>query len=138
MPLPPGIPGGLQNFVEWIMEFIDQSVRGSFPETTWWHRFPDHICLDFLMNLMDLVPVDVIPAIVSIAWNTFYEGSADHRSQRHLWHGHWRVYFGAFTASRLKDRWDSSANSRCSHSLPPIRWLTHCSSRLTLFWNSSA
>ena len=25
-----GIPGGLQNFVEWIVEFIDSSVRGSF------------------------------------------------------------------------------------------------------------
>ena len=25
-----GVPGGLQNFVEWIVEFIDGTVRGSF------------------------------------------------------------------------------------------------------------
>ena len=25
-----GIPGGMQNFAEWIVEFIDTSVRGSF------------------------------------------------------------------------------------------------------------
>ncbi len=25
-----GVPGGLQNFVEWVIEFIDSSVRGSF------------------------------------------------------------------------------------------------------------
>ena len=25
-----GVPGGLQNFVEWIVEFVDESVRGSF------------------------------------------------------------------------------------------------------------
>ena len=25
-----GVPAGLQNFVEWIIEFIDGSVRGSF------------------------------------------------------------------------------------------------------------
>jgi F-type H+-transporting ATPase subunit a len=25
-----GVPNGLQNFIEWIVEFIDTSVRGSF------------------------------------------------------------------------------------------------------------
>ena len=24
------VPGGLQNFVEWIVEFVDESVKGSF------------------------------------------------------------------------------------------------------------
>ena len=58
-----GVPGGLQNFVEWIVEFIDSSVRGSFSARN------DLVapmaltifCWVFLMNLMDLVPVDWLP-----------------------------------------------------------------------------
>ncbi len=60
-----GVPGGLQNFVEWIIDFIDDNVRGSFTGKN------DLVaplaltlfCWIFLMNLMDLVPVDVIPWI---------------------------------------------------------------------------
>lgn len=60
-----GIPGGLQNFAEWIIEFIDQSVRGSFSSR---NDLVAPLSLTifvwiFLMNLMDLVPVDVIPAL---------------------------------------------------------------------------
>jgi F-type H+-transporting ATPase subunit a len=58
-----GVPGGLQNFVEWVVEFIDDNVRGSFS-----HKNPLVAPLAltifiwvFLMNLMDLVPVDVLP-----------------------------------------------------------------------------
>ncbi|RKZ49524.1 MAG: F0F1 ATP synthase subunit A [Gammaproteobacteria bacterium] len=58
-----GVPGGLQNFVEWIIEFIDDSVRGSFSAKN------DLVapmaltifCWVFLMNLMDLLPVDWLP-----------------------------------------------------------------------------
>jgi len=54
-----GVPGGLQNFVEWIVEFVDDSVKGSFSAKN------DLVapmaltifCWVFLMNLMDLVPV---------------------------------------------------------------------------------
>lgn len=58
-----GIPGGLQNFVEWIVEFIDESVRGSFSSR---NDMVAPLALTifiwiFLMNLMDLVPVDLIP-----------------------------------------------------------------------------
>jgi F-type H+-transporting ATPase subunit a len=58
-----GVPSGLQNFVEWVIEFIDVSVRGSFS-----HKNPLVAPLAltvfmwvFLMNLMDLFPVDWLP-----------------------------------------------------------------------------
>jgi F-type H+-transporting ATPase subunit a len=58
-----GVPSGLQNFVEWIIEFVDGSVRGSFS-----HQNPLVAPLAltvfmwvFLMNLMDLLPVDWLP-----------------------------------------------------------------------------
>ncbi len=60
-----GVPGGLQNFVEWIVEFVESSVQGSFSAKN------DLVapmaltifCWVFLMNLMDLVPVDWLPMI---------------------------------------------------------------------------
>ncbi|MEW8013373.1 MAG: F0F1 ATP synthase subunit A [Candidatus Sedimenticola endophacoides] len=58
-----GVPGGLQNFAEWIVEFIDSSVRGPFSGK---NNLVAPLALTifvwiFLQNLMDLVPVDVIP-----------------------------------------------------------------------------
>ena len=58
-----GVPSGWQNFVEWIVEFIDSSVRGSF---TGKNPLVAPLALTifiwiFLMNLMDLVPVDFFP-----------------------------------------------------------------------------
>lgn len=58
-----GVPGGSQNFAEWIVEFIDSSVRGSFSGK---NNLVAPLALTifvwiFLQNLMDLVPVDVIP-----------------------------------------------------------------------------
>ncbi len=58
-----GIPGGLQNFVEWVAEFIDTSVRGSFSGR---NDLVAPLSMTifvwiFLMNFMDLVPVDIIP-----------------------------------------------------------------------------
>jgi F-type H+-transporting ATPase subunit a len=60
-----GVPNGLQNFVEWIVDFIDDSVRGSFSAR---NNLVAPLALTifvwiFLQNLMDLVPVDVIPWI---------------------------------------------------------------------------
>ncbi|MCU7880697.1 MAG: F0F1 ATP synthase subunit A [Candidatus Thiodiazotropha sp. (ex Lucinoma aequizonata)] len=60
-----GVPSGLQNFIEWIVEFIDTSVRGSFSSR---NALVAPLALTifvwiFLQNLMDLVPVDVIPLI---------------------------------------------------------------------------
>ncbi|MCG8426958.1 MAG: F0F1 ATP synthase subunit A [Chromatiales bacterium] len=58
-----GVPSMLQNFCEWIVEFIDTSVRGSF---TAQNNLVAPLALTifvwiFLQNLMDLVPVDLIP-----------------------------------------------------------------------------
>jgi F-type H+-transporting ATPase subunit a len=63
-----GVPGGLQNFVEWIVDFIDSSVRGSFSGR---NALVAPLALTifatvFLMNLMDLIPVDWIPQIAHL------------------------------------------------------------------------
>jgi len=61
-------PNGVQNFVEWCIDFIDENVRGSFSKKN------DLVapmaltlfCWIFLMNLMDLVPVELIPRIFGL------------------------------------------------------------------------
>jgi F-type H+-transporting ATPase subunit a len=58
-----GVPGPAQNFVEWIIDFVNENVRGSFSGK---NDMVAPLALTifawiFLMNLMDLVPVDVIP-----------------------------------------------------------------------------
>ena len=63
-----GVPGMMQNFVEWIVEFVDSNVRDSFSGKN------DLIapmaltlfCWVFLMNLMDLVPVEVLPRALEL------------------------------------------------------------------------
>lgn len=60
-----GVPGRWQNFVELMVEFVDTQVRDSF------HGSSKLIaplaltifCWIFLMNFMDLVPVDLLPEI---------------------------------------------------------------------------
>jgi F-type H+-transporting ATPase subunit a len=64
----PGVPSGLQNFVEWIIEFIDNSVRGSFSGR---NPMVAPLALTifvwiFLMNLMDLVPIDWLPGLATL------------------------------------------------------------------------
>lgn len=61
-----GVPGGLQNFVEWIVEFIDTSVRGSFAGGKNDLVAPMALTVFvwiFLMNFMDLIPVDWLPYV---------------------------------------------------------------------------
>lgn len=58
-----GVPGGLQNFVEWIIVFVEDNVKSSFSGKNF---FIGPLGLTvfiwiFLMNLMDLVPVDWLP-----------------------------------------------------------------------------
>ena len=63
-----GVPGPLQNFVEMIVEFVDTQVKDSF------HGRSALIaplaltifCWVFLMNAMDLLPVDLLPGIASL------------------------------------------------------------------------
>lgn len=64
-----GVPSGLQNFVEWVVEFIDTSVRGSFTAK---NDMVAPLALTIfawilLMNLMDLVPIDYLPQIAHAA-----------------------------------------------------------------------
>ncbi len=64
-----GVPNGLQNFVEWIVEFIDTSVRGSFTAR---NDMVAPLALTIfawilLMNLMDLLPIDYLPLIARAA-----------------------------------------------------------------------
>ena len=58
-----GVPGGVQNFVEMIVEFVIESADGAFHAK---NKFVAPLALTtfswiFLMNAMDLVPVDWIP-----------------------------------------------------------------------------
>ncbi len=67
-----GTPGGLQNFVEWIVEFIDTSVKGSFSAR---NELVAPLaltifCWIFLMNLMDLVAVDWLPMLAGTVGET--------------------------------------------------------------------
>lgn len=62
------VPGKLQNFVEMMVEFVENSVKGSFSGR---NPLVAPLALTifvwvFLMNLMDLVPVDLIPRIAGI------------------------------------------------------------------------
>lgn len=64
----PDVPTGFQNFVEMVVEFIETSVRGSFSAK---NDMVAPLALTlftwiFLQNLMDLVPIDVLPGIA--AW----------------------------------------------------------------------
>jgi len=64
-----GVPGPWQNFVEWIIEFIDDSVRGSFSGK---NALIAPLALTifvwiFFMNLMDLLPVDWLPWAAGLA-----------------------------------------------------------------------
>ncbi|MGH8719098.1 MAG: F0F1 ATP synthase subunit A, partial [Burkholderiales bacterium] len=62
-----GVPEGLQNFIEWVTEFIDTQVRGSFSAK---NDVVAPLALTIfvwilLMNVMDLVPVDWLPLFAS-------------------------------------------------------------------------
>ena len=61
-------PSGFLNFVEWIIEFIDNNVRSTFSHK---NEMVAPLALTLfvwvlLMNTMDLVPVDWIPMIASL------------------------------------------------------------------------
>jgi len=64
-----GVPGGLQNFAEWVVEFIEETVRGSFSG-----KNPLVAPLAFtiflwilLMNFMDLIAIDFLPSLATLA-----------------------------------------------------------------------
>ncbi|WP_199507055.1 MULTISPECIES: F0F1 ATP synthase subunit A [unclassified Psychrobacter] len=60
-----GVPGKMQAFVELIVEFVDNNVRDSYSGKS---KLVAPLALTifvwiFLMNLMDLVPIDFIPVL---------------------------------------------------------------------------
>jgi F-type H+-transporting ATPase subunit a len=60
-----GVPGKFQNFVELVVEFVDNNVKDSFHGTT---KLIAPLaltifCWVFLFNAMDVLPVDLLPAI---------------------------------------------------------------------------
>ena len=60
-----GVPGGFQNFVESILEFVQGQVKDSFPGH---NPLIAPLALTifvwvWLMNFMDLIPVDLLPLI---------------------------------------------------------------------------
>lgn len=60
-----GVPGKLQNFIEILVEFVDQQVKDSFHGKS---KLIAPLGLTifvwvFLMNFMDLVPVDLLPLV---------------------------------------------------------------------------
>jgi F-type H+-transporting ATPase subunit a len=63
--LNPGVPGGFQNFVESILEFVSGQVKDTFPG----HNpliAPMALTIFvwvWLMNFMDMIPVDLIPQL---------------------------------------------------------------------------
>jgi len=61
-------PGAWQNFVEWVVEFIDESVRGSFSGK---NPLVAPLALTifiwiFLINAMDLIAVDWLPWLAGL------------------------------------------------------------------------
>jgi F-type H+-transporting ATPase subunit a len=60
-----GVPGGVQNFIEFVVEFIDSQVRETYHGTS---RLIAPLaltifCWVFLFNFMDIVPVDLLPTV---------------------------------------------------------------------------
>lgn len=63
-----GIPSGLNNFLEMIIEFVDQNVKDIFHAKNALIA-PMSLTIFvwvFLMNLMDLIPVDWIPSLLAL------------------------------------------------------------------------
>ena len=63
-----GVPSGLQNFAEWVIEFVDDNVKSTFHGNT---PIVAPMALTIFiwvlaMNLMDLVPVDWIPHLAQL------------------------------------------------------------------------
>jgi F-type H+-transporting ATPase subunit a len=64
-----GVPSGLQNFIEMVIEFVDFSVRDSFKHK---NKLVAPMALTifawiFLMNFMDLIAVDWLPQFAAVS-----------------------------------------------------------------------
>lgn len=69
-----GTPGGMQNFIEMIVEFVDGSVKGAFNGR---NPYIAPMALTifvwvFLINFMDLIPVDWLPLLAGWIGHTVF------------------------------------------------------------------
>ncbi len=75
-----GVPTGFQNFVEMLVDFVNSSVRGSFSGK---NPLVAPLALTifvwvFLMNFMDLIPVDWLPMLAQWIGATFFGADPHH------------------------------------------------------------
>ncbi len=69
-----GVPSGMQNFIEMIIEFVDGSVKGAFNGR---NAMVAPMALTifvwvFLINFMDLIPVDWLPQVATFIGSSFF------------------------------------------------------------------
>lgn len=69
-----GVPGNLQNFVEFMLEFVGNQVKDGFHHKS---RLVAPLAMTifvwvFLMNFMDLIPVDLVPLALGHAGVPFW------------------------------------------------------------------
>lgn len=73
-------PGGFQNFIEWVVDFVNENVRGSFSAK---NDLIAPLSLTIfvwvlLMNVMDLVPVDWLPYLAGVVGQTIFAVDPHH------------------------------------------------------------
>lgn len=73
-------PSGLQNFVELMVEFVDGSVKETFHGKS---KVIAPLALTifvwvFLMNFMDLIPVDFLPAVAQMIGSSVFGADPNH------------------------------------------------------------
>jgi len=86
-----GVPAGLVNFVEMVVEFIDGQVKDTFHGR---NPLIAPLALTifvwvFLMNLMDLLPVDLVPHALMLVGVEYQKNRTVNRPQHHDGHGDW-------------------------------------------------
>ena len=78
--LNPDKPSGLQNFIESLVEFVNQMIRDVFPGT---NPIIGPLALTifvwvFLMNFMDILPVDLLPWIATLIGHYIFGVDSHH------------------------------------------------------------
>jgi F-type H+-transporting ATPase subunit a len=84
-----GVPGNLQNFVEMVVGMVDQQVKDTFHGKS---ALVTPLAITifvwvFVMNAMDLIPVDFLPVTAAAVGVELPQGRADDRPQPDLRHG---------------------------------------------------
>ena len=101
-----GVPTGMVNFIEMVVEFVDGTVKDTFHGR---NPLIAPLALTifvwvFLMNLMDLIPVDLIPHS-DAGGGRIPKDRPLYRPQYHHGHGDWRVCVDAVLFHQGKRLW---------------------------------